>query len=150
MVSANFANSANFGGVDRQKLAKLAPMDKFNWGSATGGPAVSKTSKKRRAPKAELDSISGRNHSEKTGCNHRCRRLCTKNRILNSFEQILNKNRHQDGPSKRPCASAPHKMPESIPQGDPLQMGSPALFQASSPHELLPPDYRQPVCREAR
>ena len=69
MVSANFANSANFGGVDRQKLAelaKLAPMDKFNWGSATGGPAVSITSKKRRSPKAALDSISGRNHSEKT------------------------------------------------------------------------------------
>ena len=30
------------------------------------------------------------------------------------------------------------------------QMGSPALFRAFSPHELLPPDYKQPVCREAR
>ena len=60
MVGANFANFANFGGVDRQKLAKLAPTDKVSWGSGTGWPAVSITSKKRRAPKAELDSISGR------------------------------------------------------------------------------------------
>ena len=74
MVSANFANSANFCRSIPQKLAELAPTDKFSWGSATGGPAVSITSKKRRAPKAELDSISGRNHSGKTGCNHRYRR----------------------------------------------------------------------------
>ena len=63
MVGANFANFANFGGVDRQKLAKLAklaPTDKVSWGSGTGGPAVSITSKKRRAPKAELDSLSGK------------------------------------------------------------------------------------------
>ena len=56
------------------KKTLLAPTDKFSWGSATGGPAVSITSKKRRSPKAELDSISGRNHSGKTGCNHRYRR----------------------------------------------------------------------------
>ena len=72
MVSANFAN---FGGVDRQKLAKLAPTDKVSWGSGTGWPAVSITSKKRRAPKAELDSISRRgpvgklrNSYEPKGC----------------------------------------------------------------------------------
>ena len=46
MVSANFANFANFWGIDRGKLAelaKLAPMDKVSWGSATGWPAVSIT-----------------------------------------------------------------------------------------------------------
>ena len=53
MVSANFAN---FWGIDRQKLAKLAklaPMDKFNWGSATGGPAVSITSNKTAITQGE-------------------------------------------------------------------------------------------------
>ena len=35
---------------------------------------------------------------------HMLARLCTKNRILNSFEQILNKNRHQDGPSNTTAA----------------------------------------------
>ena len=52
-----------------------APTDKVSWGSGTGWPAVSITSKKRRAPKAELDSISRRgpvgklrNSYEPKGC----------------------------------------------------------------------------------
>ena len=56
------------------KVANYAPTDKVSWGSAICGPAVSIRSKKRRAPKAELDSISGKGHSGKTGCNHTCRR----------------------------------------------------------------------------
>ena len=46
MVDANFANFANFWGINRGKLAKVAnyaPTDKVNCQSAPGWPAVSIT-----------------------------------------------------------------------------------------------------------